>query len=148
MPLPVRKSLEYTIPLWVRADEAVFFITINCQSRGANQLCLPGIAAPLLDTIRLRHQRGTWWVHLCLLMPDHLHALLSFSTDADMSSTITAWKHYTATQLGLRWQRGFFDHRLRREESLREKVDYILQNPVRKGLVAQADDWPHVWMPG
>jgi hypothetical protein len=44
-------------------------------------------------------------------------------------------------------RRGFFDHRLRREESLRDKADYILHNPVRKGLVARPEDWPRVWMP-
>lgn len=147
MALPVRKSLDHTTPLWVRPDEAVFFITINCQSRSTNQLCLPDIATPLLDTVRFRHQHGTWWVHVCLLMPDHLHALLSFPNEADMASTVTAWKHYAATHLGLHWQRGFFDHRLRREEGLREKADYILQNPVRKGLVKCAEDWPHFWMP-
>jgi hypothetical protein len=42
--------------------------------------------------------------------------------------------------------RVFFDHRLRREEKLSEKADYILHNPVRAGLVNDWHEWPHLWM--
>jgi putative transposase len=40
------------------------------------------------------------------------------------------------------WQKGFFDHVLRSEESYSEKWLYVVENPVRRGLVAQAQDWP------
>jgi putative transposase len=36
---------------------------------------------------------------------------------------------------------------LRREESLQQKVDYILNNPVRAGLAEKPEDWPYVWFP-
>ena len=49
--------------------------------------------------------------------------------------------------MGIEWQRDFFEHRLRSDESWREKADYILANPVRKGLVAQVSQWPHVFLP-
>ena len=39
------------------------------------------------------------------------------------------------------WQRGFFDHLLRSEESYEEKRDYVLNNPVRAGLVEKSKDW-------
>jgi putative transposase len=48
-------------------------------------------------------------------------------------------------ELGIRqpvWQEEFFDHVLRSDESYSEKWDYVRQNPVRVGLVADADDWP------
>jgi hypothetical protein len=41
------------------------------------------------------------------------------------------------------WQRGFFDHILRSEESYRQKWNYVRDNPVRAGLVANANDWPY-----
>ena len=41
------------------------------------------------------------------------------------------------------WQRGFFDHVLRSDESYAQKWNYVRQNPVRAGLVANADDWPY-----
>jgi putative transposase len=40
------------------------------------------------------------------------------------------------------WQRGFFDHVLRSRESYSEKWNYVRENPVRAGLVKNADDWP------
>jgi len=78
-------------------------------------------------------------------MPDHCHALLSFPGDREVAQTIRDWKRWTARELRVEWQMDFFEHRLRREESSSQKWEYILQNPVRAGLVDQAEEWPHVW---
>ena len=40
------------------------------------------------------------------------------------------------------WQRGFFDHVIRHSESYAAKWNYVRDNPVRAGLVSDADDWP------
>jgi hypothetical protein len=44
------------------------------------------------------------------------------------------------------WQDEFFDHVLRGDESLRETIDYIRQNPVRKGLVDKPEDYQWLWV--
>ena len=62
-----------------------------------------------------------------------------------MKLVVNKWKEWTAKELGLVWQRGFFEHRLRQEESRREKADYILQNPVRKKLVARPEECPFIY---
>ena len=81
-------------------------------------------------------------------MPDHVHALLSFPPSRNtVQQTITLWKRWTARQLGIEWQRDFFEHRLRSDERWREKADYILANPVRKGLVTDVSLWPYVFLP-
>jgi hypothetical protein len=49
--------------------------------------------------------------------------------------------------MGVRWQRDFFDHRLRNHRELDEKTCYVLQNPVRKNLAARVEDWPWVYRP-
>ena len=41
------------------------------------------------------------------------------------------------------WQKGFFDHVMRSEESYSEKWLYVAGNPVRKHLVPRPDDWPY-----
>jgi len=64
-----------------------------------------------------------------------------------LQKIVSSWKRWTARELGIRWQRDFFEHRLRHEESRREKADYILANPVRKGLVNNAAEWPYVFLP-
>jgi putative transposase len=81
-------------------------------------------------------------------MPDHVHALISFPPSGKtMKQVIETWKEWTTKQLSIDWQRDFFEHRLRDEASWREKADYILQNPVRRGLVDRAEDWPYVYFP-
>ncbi len=101
----------------------------------------PGLARLLLDSVRHYHTRNRWFCRLFLLMPDHLHALLAFPRDKAMSQVIKEWKSYHARQHQVVWQDGYFDHRIRSRTELERKADYIRQNPVVKGLVAQATDW-------
>jgi len=140
---PGRKSLPHEIPLWIDPSRETYFLTI-CAANRASQPLRP-LAPALLKAIRHYHDRGQWWVRLALIMPDHVHLLAT--GPHDLAGALCAWKHWTARHLGAVWQRDLFEHRLRREESLREKADYILQNPVRAGVVSATPDWPHVWMP-
>jgi hypothetical protein len=41
------------------------------------------------------------------------------------------------------WQADYFDRFLRSADDYSAKWDYIAANPVRRGLVARAEDWPH-----
>jgi REP element-mobilizing transposase RayT len=102
----------------------------------------------LIQTVEHRHRLGHWWAHLFLLMPDHVHALISFPrTGAGLAKTVSTWKGWTAKTLKIEWQCGFFDHRLRGDEAFDEKAHYIRMNPVRAGLVTDPSLWPHVWTP-
>lgn len=139
-------KLPHVIPGWVR-EEAVFFITICCQRRGIDQLCDPVVADCLLEATAFRQRMGRWHVHLLLLMPDHLHALVSFPRTERMRRVISTFKEMTAKRAGIGWQRDFFDHRLRARESYEQKAAYIRMNPVRAGLVANPSDWPWKWEP-
>jgi REP element-mobilizing transposase RayT len=78
-------------------------------------------------------------------MPDHLHMIVSFPNTHGMQEIVRNWKHWTSDSLNIQWQRGFFDHRIRNISEYEEKAAYIRLNPVRKGLVAAAQDWPYVW---
>ena len=60
-----------------------------------------------------------------------------------MSEVIRNWKRLAARHTGVAWQRNYFDHRVRPDEGLQLKTDYIRQNPVRAGLVKRVEDWPH-----
>ncbi len=143
-----RQPLPHQAPLWIDPARAVFFVTVCSVPRGCNQLATPTSGRKLIETISHRNNQGVWHAHLALLMPDHVHLLLSFPPSRLRNQmTISKWKEWTAKSIGIAWQRDFFEHRLRREESLREKADSILANPVRAGLVARADAWPYVWFP-
>ena len=121
-----RTALPHDVPSWVDPEKEVYFVTIICRERVRNQLATPEIAERLFETVRHRQEQLIWWPHLFLLMPDHVHALLSFPPSGKaMQLVISKWKEWTAKQLGIVWQRDFFEHRLRHEESWSEKADYI-----------------------
>jgi hypothetical protein len=57
--------------------------------------------------------------------------LVGVSGDAQLSNLVRDFKRIATRIVKIDWQRNFFDHRLRRDESLAEKFEYIRQNPVR-----------------
>ena len=145
--IPNRRHLPHDVPLWVDPGKAHYFVTVGCEQRGRNQLANPRLADGIFETVKHRVAQGVWYAHLVLIMPDHVHLMLSFPhTDQRMQTVVSKWKEWTAKTLKISWQRDFFEHRLRKEESLREKADYILANPVRAGLVEKAEDWPYVFI--
>jgi putative transposase len=146
MELPVRKRLLHAVPQWVPAG-GWFFITINCTPRGRNQLCRVDTGHGVLAAMRHNHDQFVWQCRLCLLMPDHLHAILAFPREPGLATVVRNWKKFVAFKHGVAWQPDFFDHRLRDHHELEEKASYILLNPVRKGLCERAEDWVWVYRP-
>ncbi len=80
-------------------------------------------------------------------MPDHIHLIIALPEHAKLGRIVGDWKKWLTQNHKIVWQEDFFDHRLRHDESSRDKGDYILHNPVRAGLVDQAQDWPYVLIP-
>jgi hypothetical protein len=146
MDLPVRKKLPHSIPQWV-PEGSWSFITVKCEPPGKNQLCQAGVGDAVLAAMRYNHERLVWFCRLCLLMPDHLHAILAFPRDSEMITSVSNWKHFVAAHQPVQWQRDFFDHRLRNTNELQEKTSYILLNPVRKGLCERMEGWNWVYRP-
>jgi len=140
--LPTRKTLPHGRPY---CSDSVYFITICAEERGANTLALPAIAPSLWQAWDGYAKRTVINPLLFMVMPDHVHGLFRFSVDCKMGAVVAAWKRLTARRSGVAWQRDFFDHRLRGEESFEEKAAYIRANPQRAGLVADASQWPYAW---
>ena|ERR1700682_890117 len=137
---PVRKTLDHS-GSFHNAFGGTFFITICCRWRGANQLCKDEIARNLFETARRYHRSQQWYLKLLLLMPDHLHVLIGVPGEAQLSKLIRDFKRITARIAKIDWQRNFFDHRLRHDESEDEKAGYIRENPVRAGLIGANQKW-------
>lgn len=105
-----------------------------------------------------------------VLMPDHLHLFVAFGDEYESAlierrysgkpvaavcdrrlSPLSEWmkslkNSLSKTLRGMNvpaphWQKGFFDHVMRSEESYSEKWLYVAENPVRKGLVVRLEDW-------
>jgi REP-associated tyrosine transposase len=140
-------KLHHEVPSWVE-NGALFHIRIALD-RETEQSALtePRLAQSLLESARFYEAKQRWHITLFLLMPNHLHALLSFAIDQSMSKIVGDWKHFQSRKHGIKWQEGYFDHRLRddeRGEQLSAKINYIRRNPVVAGLCAKAEDWPWI----
>ena len=94
-----------------------------------------------------------------VVMPDHVHLLLKPLADEQgwpfpLSFILKLIKGTSARSVnklmgtsGPVWQEESFDHVLRSEESLEDKVEYIRQNPLRKNLVVRPEAYPWLWLP-
>jgi len=84
------------------------------------------------------------------LMPDHMHALVAGEREAaDFCEFVRIFKQQTAFDWKRRhttrlWQRGYIDHVLRDEEDTLAVARYIIENPLRAGLVSDPLDYPHL----
>jgi putative transposase len=92
-------------------------------------------------------RRCRWDVMAAVVMPDHAHMIVAPVEDRDLSigDFAAGFKRLLRKTLGSQdwqWQRGCFDRLLRSEGDLGSKWMYVQENPVRAGLVRQAEDWP------
>ena len=84
-----------------------------------------------------------------VIMPDHAHLFVCGHIEFELGLWIGALKQSIRrandwSKSGHRvWQEGFFDHVLRNDESMGEKWNYVVQNPVRAGLVKNSEEWPY-----
>ncbi len=121
------------------------------RDRNFEQMDFAAIADAILSAARWYHEHGKWFLALFLVMPDHLHFIAQFPSTCGhvgrvtlpMVSIIQQFKSYLVRTFGLRFQRDFFDTRLRDDAHFAEEYDYILGNPVRKGLCAAPANWPY-----
>ena len=84
------------------------------------------------------------------LMPDHVHLLVEGLSDtsdlkhfAKMAKQRSGGLHRRRCSVRL-WQDGYFERVLRDTDEQRDYARYIINNPVRAGLVANPRDYPHV----
>ena len=102
----------------------------------------------VIEILRSEQARQMCGIFTYCLMPDHFHFLVSplldgrsvlkFTDQYKGKSTNGSW---SVGWEGKLWQPRYFGHIVRSEESLFAIDNYILNNPVRRGLVAQAEDW-------
>jgi len=97
-----------------------------------------GVAEKLTD-------QGAWRLRTAVVMPDHVHLLFVLGETADLASAVRLFKGRLAPTLrmaGLKWQRGYFDHRLRAGEDRLPVFRYVFLNPYRAALVRLDERWP------
>ena len=105
------------------------------------------------------HDNGKRYdLHAAVVMPDHVHLLLLPLRDEkgwpySLPTILKLLKGCSARTVnklscatGPVWQEESLDHILRSQESFEEKLEYLRQNPVRRGLVKKPEDYKWLWV--
>jgi putative transposase len=120
------------------------FITFSCHHR------LPylettkpkEILQQVIERTRTTHD---FLLYAYVLMPEHLHLLLSEPKNHSLSSTIRVIKGESSKLLkGKRnhfWQPRYYDFNVFTTRKFKEKIQYIHRNPVTRGLVLKPEDY-------
>ncbi len=125
-----------------------FFVTTKIHM-GRRLLQSDRNATLLVDVLRSSVAAKRFELHDFVIMPDHLHLLLTLSADITLEKAMQFIKGGFSFRLkrelgysGEVWQRGFSDHRVDDPRSFDNHRRYIALNPVRAGIVSAPEDFP------
>jgi len=94
-------------------------------------------AGLLLDVVRLDREKGRYCVHGWVVMPDHVHLLLTPAEDVPLEKAVQFVKggfSFRLKSVHEVWQPGYTEHRIQDSDDFERHVEYIVRNPVRAGL--------------
>ncbi len=107
---------------------------------GSCLLALPENAEIAADTLSRRNQTD-YLLHSHVIMPNHVHVLVSPLEGKSLSSAIAGWKRFSATRIhkasgdtGSLWQKDYYDRLIRDWDHFLNVARYIRRNPVKSGL--------------
>lgn len=110
------------------------------QCHGECVLRRPALAALVANSL-LHFDEQRYVLTDFAVMPNHVHLLVAFPTEAALFEQCDSWKHYTAVQLNRRlgrrgrfWEEDQFDHLVRSADRFDHYRRYIAENPDRAGL--------------
>jgi putative transposase len=107
------------------------------------------VADAAIDVLRSHADRTEVPIYAYCVMPDHAHLVLAPSLRCDILTFVAQFKNlaqraaWRAGVVGAFWQKSFWDRFPRNEEQLETVIEYVLNNPVRRGLVDDWRDYPH-----
>jgi REP element-mobilizing transposase RayT len=145
---PWRKRIRLPAGAYAEAG-SVWHVTVGTRDRSAGVFANAELARAVVEAIEERCRvRGTRLEVYCL-MPDHCHLVVQIvganlvDVIGDVKSRTTrVWWGYGGT--GALWQRSFYDHGVRTGRDYETTVRYVIENPVRAGLVADWTAYPFI----
>ena len=145
---------------------AIYFLTFKAKP---GESFNPAERAVILASCRHGHPEQ-WLLHGAVVMPDHVHMLLTpqpvnrFSRGAGAPTRDPRWislaeivkgiksvtarkiNHLRGRQRGSIWQDEYYDRSVRDRADFEVKLRYLMPNPIKQGLAAQPQDWDALWL--
>jgi REP element-mobilizing transposase RayT len=114
---------------------------------GDNSLRDPRIAEVVAENLR-RFTNERYKLYSWVVMPNHVHLLLSAINGFSISKIMHGLKSYTShraneilSRTGHFWSKEYFDRYMRSAEHFWRTIDYIEYNPVKANLCKRPQDW-------
>ena len=124
-----------------------YFVTTRCWE-GRNVFQVTENAEILVQTICRYRDQSHYSLHEFVVMPNHLHLLLTPSPITSLEKAVQLIKggsshtiHKERENSVKIWQEGFHDWTIRDAHDWQAKVEYIWLNPVRARLADSPKDW-------
>jgi len=143
------------------ADGYSYYLTLVTQGR--KPLLVKNIEL-LRDAFRRSKQKYDYTIDAIVVLPEHLHMIVTPKISKDYSNIVRhikrsfvygldesvkaqakveiSAKKYHRGHSGI-WQERFYEHTIRNEKDLLEKMQYIKNNPIKHNLVENLNDWKY-----
>ena len=138
----------------LQCDDRQHFVTFCTDHRWV----LPESVRSIVLECCLHDNLEKFDLRVAVVMPDHVHLIFTPLVDeqamevCSLAEIMGAIKGASAHKVnkalwrkGRVWQAESFDHVVRSSEGLDAKIQYVLDNPVRRGLAAEWSDYPWMW---
>ncbi len=128
------------------------FVTFSCYQQ-LPSLTHPGAMEAVIEMLDVTRTKHGFKILGYVLMPDHVHLVLLPPDGMQLGLVIreiksrAAKRYFAGTQIGqpdakrVFWKPRCYDHNCRTSETVREKIVYCHNNPVRNGLVSDPSKW-------
>ncbi|MGO9211645.1 MAG: REP-associated tyrosine transposase [Terriglobales bacterium] len=133
----------------ILSSARTFFATTK-TSMGRPLLQSERNATLFIDVLRSYVAAGKFQVHDFVVMPDHVHLLVTVGSGMSIERAMQFIKGGFSYRLkkefgylGEVWQRGFSEVRVEDRQSFLQHREYIAENPVRAGLVDSPEKFPY-----
>jgi putative transposase len=108
----------------------------------------PPVCEIVIETLFHYRNKQNYFLHAFVLMPDHIHLILTPGPEISLERAVQFVKGGSARRINQTlnyrlpvWQRGYTDHRIRDAQDYENHVRYIHTNPVKAGLVLSAREY-------
>jgi len=135
-----------TIPYRGETGHGTYFITASAFMK-QNLLQSERMAHLFIELLYSYREQKKYLLHEWVVMPNHFHLLFTpiVTLERAMQFIKGGFSFQAKKRFGIGreiWQTSFYDHRVRDAEEYERFRKYIHENPVRRGLVEKAEDWP------
>ena len=138
-------------------DGYSYYLTVVTYRR--NPILIENIEL-LRESFLYSKQKYQFTIEAIIVLPDHFHMIITPNYAKDYPNIIKAIKFYfskhcnekyykhiqqslSRDKRGLKpiWQKRYYEHTIRDEKDMKEKIEYIYNNPIKHGYVSNIKDW-------